>query len=115
MKKVLASFVIVIGLGCGGHEITHTEEKEFVRIFMHNPGKYTVLVKEHNELKSFEPAYGIKQTLIADVPPGKPMYYKLNYSGRSQESIEYHIHSEKDIDAGSHSNGKTRSQSNVVE
>jgi hypothetical protein len=112
--------MIGVGLGCDGHEITHTEEKEFVRIFMHNPGKYTVLVKEQNELKSFEPAYRIKQTLIADVPPGKPMYYKLNYSGgdgkhRSQESIEYHIHSEKDIDAGSHSNGKTRSQSNVVE
>ena len=111
MKKLV--FLVLLLVGCCSNVERREEKKEFVRIFMHNPGYYSVMVKDDGELKIFYD-WGCKQKVICDISSGEPMYYKIIWKGNSKELIEYHIHSAKDIDGGT-SGGKNSIKTNVVE
>ena len=114
---ILISVILVIGgiIGLASWsdhrdmQIVSEDKREIVRVFMHLPGDYSVLVLDGNELKSIT-FYAGHPRLVADVPNDKPMWYeaKMRRNGWTASAI-IHIHAPKDVDgAGWQRGGKFR-------
>lgn len=103
------------------------------RVLMHEPGYYSILVKEKNNnlvCRSFGQYGRVSVKIIADVQSDQPMwaqvfpnlierdstFYPLcNYSEKYDPYVEIHIHSGKDIDGAGWDHGKFgRGKTNVI-
>lgn len=131
MKKI---FYILCILGCLILNINSSQandgrtKRNCVRVFMHSPGDYSVMVQEGDELvvvhlKDGSP-YGVKPKIFKDVSKNKKMYYKVDIippsfwgaSYTTYSNIEIHVHSEKDINGAGWNRGKFgRGQTEVIE
>ena len=117
MKK-LRFLPLLLLLGCDQSRIT-TEQREIIAIYMHDPGKYSVLYRaEDHSLVNlyFNMVWVNNQTppdmkLIDDVPQGSNMWYlaSLREGGMNMEGyvkVHIHIHSSTDVNAGGWNHGK---------
>lgn len=87
-----------------------------VRVFMHTPHSYTFLIKDEKtlELKLCTPRYVPPDncTIFADVPRDKKMWVgmyrftKGGFWGGAYDTMEIHVHSEKDINGAGWDDGE---------
>lgn len=113
---ILMCFVATIGSCCWGLEASRIEAENqynssftrpIERVFMHEIGKYSVLIREDGSLVSM-PLYGnyangrgITVKLIDDVPTNGQMYVK-----KMAGTFEVHIHNINDINGADWDHGK---------
>jgi hypothetical protein len=90
----------------------HTYNVE--RVFQMQPGRYTFLVRDNNQLISVDPKWGheypwdVDFSLRDDVSSEKPMYVQTTEDPNTKKmSVDIHVHSIQDIGtAGYRTNGK---------
>jgi hypothetical protein len=106
MKKLL--FLLLLATGCEVN--VQYRKNECVRVFMHEPGLYSVLDKDLKSVSfrdtqwlDFDDGDGRRQhvSLIADVPKDKSMWYEGEYQKDSRGSdwrwVKIHIHNVEDV------------------
>jgi hypothetical protein len=112
LSLVLASLAL-FGSGCDHGTASKTVRVDVARVFQQQPGSYSFLVREGNELVSRnEYNYRLRPDvktivsvshLLTDAPEGKPMFveFEYHYAGDWQETceIKIHVHSSMDVDA----------------
>ena len=106
MKNLIVILMFfIVGCSQAGHRIHDIKREHIVRVFMHEPGDYSVLVNNNGELVS--KTFACKIRLIRDVPYDEPMYYEgeRNRDGYFLR-VEIHVHSEKDINGAGWNHGK---------
>lgn len=93
------------------HQDSINDKKLVERVFMHQPGDYSVVYREDESRldtirirKYSSDLYSVddvQQVIYADVEPGKPIYllFKGKYNGLYQTNLsaEIHIHSSQEI------------------
>ena len=129
MKKALwfVTLTLLVGCNCSNSEYTEMPDEKIggvVRIFMHEPSRYSVMVQDPNssELKTAEfNLYNFcRAKIIADVPKDEKRWISLkskkhNVSKRTYyTSFELHIHSAEDINGAGWSHGKFGSGTTTV-
>lgn len=113
MKKLLFATVLLLS-GCMGPTTPHKIDN-VRRVFMHQPGHYSVLVQDGAELKIKDfPSHNTK--LIMDAKDGKMWVEGHKYNDQQLWSqVIIHITSEKDIEGGGFKLGKSpEGKTNVV-
>jgi hypothetical protein len=86
MKKT--SVALLLLLGCG---IPATDRQEFVHLFMHKPGEYSVMIREGNQMKD---VMLDRATIVVDVPEGEPLWYS------NRNGIFIHVSENTKINGG---------------
>ena len=97
-----------------------------VRILMHEPGEFTLLLENpETHLVTEQKIYnrGAETTYVLDVPPDRPMWAKVHFVGNegitSRRRIEFHLHSVDDVNGAGWTRqvGKTtqRGQTEVIQ
>jgi len=104
MKKFLLLFLLFLP-GCETPQ--HYKVNNIVRVFMHDPGKYSLMVREDGQLKSL-PFHGHSNYFYVyeDVPSGEPMWADVDKTSNGVKTITLHVHDEKDIQGGGWDHGK---------
>ena len=101
--------------------------KNVKRVFMHDPGRYSVLVQDPGSLEYKPlnvPGWGSASNchsirIFGDVPESDSIWLRFHYIGEAgdlQRELEIHIRSEKDIEGGGWDHGKHgRGQTNILQ
>ncbi|RDJ34961.1 MAG: hypothetical protein DWQ19_09000 [Crenarchaeota archaeon] len=92
MKKLILLLLLVVA-GCG-HPLREGESRTIERVFMHEPGRYSVLVREYDELKSIS-FRSHKVKLLDDVEKGDDMWMEMKNG-----ITTIHIHNAKEVEGG---------------
>jgi len=129
MKKAFAAIVAAIAVSCtvilvvllvAGCSKTPEnlvyQKDECVRVFMHEPGRYSVLNKELKAVSFRNMRDGNASQLVTDVPKDKAMWYEGEYRKSVQgynegwKWVKIHIHDLNDINGGAWDTGGKHSQ-----
>jgi hypothetical protein len=112
MRKIILASVVLFTL-CGCDKDEQVEKANCVRVFMHQPGYYSVLDENFKSI-IFSGGPCPVFRIIADVPANMPMWYHGIKNGRDWKSIEIHIHSPQDINGAGWNGGKGRLENTTI-
>lgn len=108
MKKLLVFVVLMVGCNKPPENLVYQKD-DCVRVFMHEPGLYSVLNKDLKAV-SFRNMRGKNSQLVADVPKDKSMWYEGEYKeyeinadrghNESWKWVKIHIHDVNDVNGG---------------
>lgn len=128
MQKLLT---LVIGalllFGCGCTERVGDVEKidGIVRVFMHEPGRFTLALQKTNSTElEMRTVASTNCKFLTDVPTNKTIWAKIEkpHSDYTHSDyayairIEFHLHSARDLEGGAWNHGKNgRGQTQVLE
>lgn len=108
MRRILLALFCLCFVGCapGPWEPIHYTNVQ--RVFMHEPGRYTILVD--GKIVNLRGHHGDnRSTIYADVPAGEPMWVKgrsrCPHDGQLEIELEIHIHSFDDVGGGGFDDG----------
>jgi hypothetical protein len=113
MKKAFLTALLLIA-GCDS-TVTKTYPK-VEAVYMHNPGSYSIIYLNGNELKQIA-SHGGKVQIFTDVELGAPLWAEVtSHTGGSWNDMIIHIHSVNDIGTAGWNAGKQGSgQTNRVD
>ncbi len=116
MKKIFALFVLVIyaGIflaGCSSRQDPDEMVTGVVRVFMHSPMQYSVMITNFQDdrevrLRTFDYC---PVKFFADVPRDELMWVLVRKASNTSSypySLEFHIHSPKDVEGAGWNHGK---------
>lgn len=126
---VLAMTAVLFLHGCFGEEAPPPDEKVdgVVRILMHEPGHYTVLLQKSAAStiteRQLTVGCGGKVTYVPDVASSQPMWLLIHFEKTEgclgmNESITFHIHEEGDIGGAGwshHTRPRRSGQTSVIQ
>ena len=110
MVAFIALFIVFIP-GCKD-EVKTWKYPVVAKVFMHNPGEYSFLYEEGNELKPFSISDNgiLIYKIVTDAEIGSPMWAEVKQiiptTGRDTYHLTIHIHKPSEINGGGWDNGK---------
>ena len=116
--KTVATLIISVFLVYGAvvfHEATivhRTDKKMFTAIYWHEGNRFSVVVKDGNEMKFTRiPTHNLRPKILIDVSSGELGWYACEwdhsgFNGSSNEKCEIHIESEDSLIAAGWNHGK---------
>ena len=115
MKRLLTgmSFLFLV-IGCETRP-DGSERLNVIRVFMHEPGDYSVMYQEGKEVKTLSLVCYRGVQVLADVPKGEPMYYEKTWKKHESARHVIHVHSPQDIKGGGWSNEDSHGQTIPIE
>ncbi len=128
LTRIIVTLIAVATMsvlqGCGDDPPVRPDERidGVVRVFMHEPGRYTVLRRSSAASSIVEQQvpqlkYVADTAYVPDVPEDQPMWVSVHYGGDHLSPIAhivFHVHSVSDIGGAGWNHGKAGHGQTVV-